>query len=94
MEANAGRTEIVVGQTRRWGSGLPQSEIAGDEEHYHNNAHNVENTAHVSFSFLSRDRIYVEPDVLPSDEAQGDLKLGDIIRIGVLYLVYACEPLL
>jgi hypothetical protein len=33
--------------------GLPQSQITGDEEHHHNNAHNVENTAHVSFSFLS-----------------------------------------
>jgi len=37
--------------------GLPQSEIAGDEEHHHNNTHNVENIVHVSFSFLSRDRI-------------------------------------
>jgi hypothetical protein len=60
--------------------------------------------------FFSRDRITVEPDaynitqrkgqaeaslvVLPSDEAQGNLKFGDIIRIGVLYLVYTCKPLL
>ena len=40
------------------GSGLSQSEITGDEEHHHNNTHNVENIVHVSFSFLSRDRIY------------------------------------
>ena len=40
------------------GSELSQSEITGDEEHYHNNTHNVENIVHVSFSFLSRDRIY------------------------------------
>ena len=40
------------------GSELSQSEITGDEEHHHNNTHNVENIVHVSFSFLSRDRIY------------------------------------
>ena len=32
--------------------------------------------------------------VLPSDEAQWDLKFSDIIRIGVLHLVYAFKPLL
>jgi hypothetical protein len=90
--------------------GLSQAEITGDEEHHHNNTHNVENIVHVSFSFLSRDRITVEPNaynitqrkrqaavslvVLSSDEAQRDLKFSDIIRIGVLYLVYACKPLL
>ena len=36
------------------GSGLSQSQITGDEEHHHNNAHNVENTVHVSSSFLFR----------------------------------------
>ena len=77
--------------------GLPQSEIAGNEKHYHNNTHYVENTVHVSFSFLSRDRITVEPAslvVLSSDEVHWDLKFSDIIRIGVLHLVYACKPLL
>jgi hypothetical protein len=42
--------------------GLPQSEIAGNKEHYHHNTNNVENIVHVSSSFLSRDRIAVEPD--------------------------------
>jgi hypothetical protein len=32
--------------------------------------------------------------VLPSDEAQWNLKFSDIIRIGVLHLVYAFKPLL
>ena len=32
--------------------------------------------------------------LLPSDEAQLDLKFSDIIRIGVLHLVYAFKPLL
>jgi len=40
------------------GSGLPHSEIAGNEKHYHDNTNYVENIVHVSFSFLSRDRIY------------------------------------
>ncbi|GEM_PF-1703432 len=90
--------------------GLPQSQIAGNEEHYHHNTNNVENIVHVSSSFLSRDRITVEPDthnitqrkgkreasvvVLPSDEAPWNLKFSDIIRIGVLHLVYAFKPLL
>jgi hypothetical protein len=77
------------------GSGLSQAEITGDEEHHHNNTHNVENIVHVSFSFLSR--ITVEPAllvVLSSDEVHWDLKFSDIIWIGVLYLVYACKPLL
>ena len=39
------------------GSGLPQSEVAGNEKHDHNNTYYVENIAHVSFSFLSRERI-------------------------------------
>ena len=76
--------------------GLPQSEIAGNEEHHHN-TNNVENIVHVSSSFLSRDRITVEPAslvVLSSDEVHWDLKFSDIIRIGVLHLVYACKPLL
>jgi hypothetical protein len=38
--------------------------------------------------FFLRDRITVEPDVLPSDEAQGDLKFSDMIRIGVLHLCW------
>ena len=57
---------------------------------------------HVSFSFLSRDRITVEPDahnvpqrkqrraaslvVLPSAKAHWDLKFGHMMRIGVPYL--------
>ena len=32
--------------------------------------------------------------VLPSDETQWDPKFSDIIRIGVLHLVYAFKPLL
>jgi hypothetical protein len=89
--------------------GLSQSKIAGYEKHHNNNTNDVKNIVHVSFSFLSRDRITVEPDattlrkgrgrrevslVLPSDEAHWDLKFGDIIRIGVLHPVYAFKPLL
>jgi hypothetical protein len=88
--------------------GLPQSEIAGNEKHYHNNTNDVKNIVHVSFSFLSRYRITVEPDarnitereagerslVSPSDEAHWDLKFNDTIRIGVLHPVYAFKPLL
>lgn len=40
---------------------LYQSEVAGDEKHHHNNADDVKNTAHVSCSFLARDRISAEP---------------------------------
>jgi len=36
------------------GSGLSQSEIAGNEKHYHYNTNDVKNIVHVSFSFLSR----------------------------------------
>jgi hypothetical protein len=36
---------------------LPQSKITCDENHHHNNANNIENIVHVSFSFLSCDRI-------------------------------------
>jgi hypothetical protein len=43
-------------------SGLGQSKIAGNEEHYHHKTNYVENIVHVSFSFLSCDRITVEPD--------------------------------
>ena len=32
---------------------LPESEIAGNEEHYHHNTNNVENIVHVSSSFRS-----------------------------------------
>ena len=81
--------------------GLSQSEIAGNEEHHNNNTNDVKNIVHVRFSFLSRDRITVEPDahnitereagrevalVLPSDEAHWDLKFSDIIRTSVLHL--------
>ena len=34
------------------------------------------------------------PLVLPSDEAQLDLKFSDIIRIGILHRVYAFKALL
>ena len=98
-----------IGEVPREELGLSQSEIAGNEKHYHNNTNDVKNIAHVSFSFLSRDRITVEPDahnitereagrevalVLPSDEAHWDLKFNDTIRIGVLHPVYAFKPLL
>jgi len=33
-------------------AGLPQSQKAGDEEHYHHNTNDVENTVHVGVSFL------------------------------------------
>jgi hypothetical protein len=50
-------------------SGLPQAEVAENEEHYHHNANNVENAVHVASSFLARDRITVAPDpiALPRD---------------------------
>ena len=84
---------------------LPQAEIAGYEKHYDNNTNDVKNIVHISYSFLSRYRITVEPDarnitareaslVLLSDEAQWHLKFSDIIRIGVLHPVYALKPLL
>ena len=90
-------------------AGLPQSEIAGNEKHHRNNTNDVKDIAHVSFSFLSRDWITIEPDVhnitereagekvslvLPSDEAHWDLKFSDIIRIVVLHPVYTFKPLL
>jgi hypothetical protein len=90
--------------------GLPQSEIAGNEEHHNNNTNDIENIVHVSFSFLSRDRVTVELHalsatqrkgrreaslvVLPSDEAQWELTVSDIIRISVLHPGYAFKPLL
>ena len=46
-----------IGEVRREAARLPQSEIAGDENHYHHNTNDVENIVHVRFSFLSRDRI-------------------------------------
>ena len=46
----------------RTAPGLPQSEIACYEKHHNNNTNDVKNIVHVSFSFLSRDRITVEPD--------------------------------
>jgi hypothetical protein len=42
--------------------GLPQSEIAGNEKDHNNNPNDVKNIVHLSFSFLSHDRISVEPD--------------------------------
>jgi len=42
--------------------GLTQPEIAGNEEHHHHNPNDVKNIVHISFSFLSRYRITVEPD--------------------------------
>ena len=47
-----------IGEVPREAPGLSQSQIAGNEKHYHNNTNYVENIVHVSFSFLSRDRIY------------------------------------
>jgi hypothetical protein len=44
-----------IGDALREGSGA-EAEIAGNEKHYRNNTNYVENIAHVSFSFLSRDR--------------------------------------
>ena len=41
-------------EVAREASGLHQSEIAGNEPHYHNNTIYVENIVHVSSSFLSR----------------------------------------
>ena len=52
------RFEKNIGEVPREAPGLPQSEIAGDENHYHNNTNYVEKIVHVSFSFLSRDRIH------------------------------------
>jgi hypothetical protein len=46
----------------RYGPGLGQSKIAGNEEHYHHETNYVKNIVHVSFSFLSLDRITMEPD--------------------------------
>jgi hypothetical protein len=37
--------------------GLPQSEIAGNEDHDNNNTNDVKNIVHVSSSFLSSDRM-------------------------------------
>jgi hypothetical protein len=52
--------DLKVGS--RGAPGLSQSEVAGNEKHHHNNTNDIENIVHVSFSFLSRDRITVEPD--------------------------------
>jgi hypothetical protein len=49
------RFEKNIGEVHRKAPGLPQSEIARNENHYHNNTNYVENIVHVSFSFLSRD---------------------------------------
>jgi hypothetical protein len=104
------RFEKNTGEVPREAPGLPQSEIAGNEKHYHNNTNYVKNIVHVSFSFLSRDRVTVELHalsaterkgrreaslvVLPSDEAQWELTVSDIIRISVLHPGYAFKPLL
>ena len=87
--------------------GLPQSEIAGNEKHHNNNTNDVKDIAHVSFSFLRAIRSLLSqtsttlrkgrregPPVLASDEAHGNLKFSDIIRIVVLHPVYAFKPLL
>jgi hypothetical protein len=47
-----------IGEVAREAPGLRQSEIAGNEEHHYNNTNDVKNIVHVSFSFLSSDRIY------------------------------------
>jgi hypothetical protein len=56
------RFENNIGEVPREELGLSQSEIASNEKHHDNNTNDVKNIAHVSFSFLSRDRITVEPD--------------------------------
>jgi len=68
----------VLARLRR----LRQSEIAGNEKHHHHNTNDVKNIVHVSFSFLSGDRVYR----LSHDEAQWNLKFSDITRIGILHL--------
>lgn len=97
-----------MGEVPREAPGLSQAEITGNKEHHNNNTDDVKNIAHVSFSFLSRAQITVEPDahnitnrgrrevslVLPSNEAHWDLKFSDITRFGVLHPVYAFKPLL
>jgi hypothetical protein len=51
--------------------GLPQSEIAGDEQHHHNNTHNVENIVHVSSPFFRVIRFALEPLPLTMTERKG-----------------------
>ena len=54
--------EKNIGKVPREAPGLPQSEKAGDENHYDNNTNYVENSVHVSFSFLRVIGFTVEPD--------------------------------
>jgi hypothetical protein len=49
---------LISGKVPRDAPGLRQSEIACNEEHHNDNTNDVKNIVHVSFSFLSRDRIY------------------------------------
>ena len=53
-DGHANSNGIVPRETR----GLSQPEKAGNEHHYYNYTNYVENIVHVSFSFLSRKRIY------------------------------------
>src|SRR4030095_9450358 len=81
--------------------GLSQSEIAGNEKHYHNNTNDVKNIAHVSFSFLSRDRITFEPDARNITEREAgergrlshrQMKLIGISSSTILFGSGSCIP--
>jgi hypothetical protein len=47
--------EFLSGTGARYATRLPQSQVAGDNNHYDHNTNDVENIAHGSFSFLARD---------------------------------------
>jgi len=49
--------KITGGENHSKAQALPQSEIAGNEDHHHNNANDIKNIVHISSSFLSRDRM-------------------------------------
>jgi hypothetical protein len=57
-------------------SGLPQAEVAENEEHYHYDANNVENAVHVVFSFLARDGITGAPDSITLPRARAHERTG------------------
>lgn len=67
----------------RQASGLPQSEIASNKEHYHHKTYNVENIVHVSSSFLSRNRIIVEADQCPAGATGANENIPSQIQSGL-----------
>ena len=84
-------------------AGLSKPEKAGNEEHHHHKTNNVDNTIHVSSSFLRVIGFTIELQarnilkeglrkilivVSPSDEVPWDFERADIIRIGVLHPVF------